>query len=101
MELLCCQGVLKGESKTYHSVYFRRYKMLSRLSLMFTLVAALAAGVVTTNVAAQKDKTKSKDQAESKEQKEKDKTLFDSNNGLVALELDAGGGGYLGVYLEE
>src|SRR2546425_11449352 len=75
--------------------------MLSRLSLMFTLVAALAAGVVTTNVAAQKDKTKSKDQAESKEQKEKDKTLFDSNNGLVALELGAGGCGYLGVYLEE
>lgn len=74
--------------------------MLRRLSLMLTLVAALAAGVVTTNVAAQKDKTKSKDQAESKEQKEKDKTLFDSN-GLVALELGAGGGGYLGVYLEE
>src|SRR6266446_5115539 len=78
--------------------------MLRRLSLMVTLVAALTAGIVTTNVAAQKDKTKSKDQAESREQKdkekEKDKTFFDSS-GLGALELGAGGGGYLGVYLEE
>jgi serine protease Do len=76
--------------------------MLRRLSLMITLVAALGAGVVIANTTAQKDKIKSKDQAESKEQKEKekDKSLFDSN-GLVALELGAGGGGYLGVYLEE
>jgi len=74
--------------------------MLRRLSLMITLVAALGAGAVIANDTAQKDKTKSKDQAESKEQKAKEKTLFDSNP-LVALELGAGGGGYLGVYLEE
>ena len=72
--------------------------MLRRLSLISTLVAALGAGLITANAAGQKDKTKTKDQTESKEQKEKDKSWFDSN-GMVAL--DAGGGGYLGVYLEE
>lgn len=74
--------------------------MLRRLFLLITLVTALGAGVVLANATAQKDKTKSKDQAESKEQRDKEKGLFDSN-GLVALELGAGGGGYLGVYLEE
>jgi len=67
---------------------------------MITLVAALGAGVAIANATAQKDKTKSKDQTESRDQKEKEKSLFDSN-GLVALELGPGGGGYLGVYLEE
>src|SRR6266851_4389290 len=74
--------------------------MLRRLSLMITLVAALGAGVAIANATAQKDKTKSKDQTESRDQKEKEKSLFDSN-GLGALELGPGGGGYLGVYLEE
>ena len=75
--------------------------MLRRISLATLLIAALGAGVAIANTAAQKDKAKSKDQTESKEQKEKDKTLFDSSPGLFPLELGAGEGGYLGVYLEE
>ncbi|MEK6322088.1 MAG: PDZ domain-containing protein [Acidobacteriota bacterium] len=74
--------------------------MLRRLSFIITLIAALGVGVGLANDAAQKDKAKSKDQTESKEQKEKDKTLFESP-GLFGVELGAGGGGYLGVYLEE
>jgi C-terminal processing protease CtpA/Prc len=75
--------------------------MLRRISLVTLLIAALGAGVAIANTAAQKDKAKSKEQTESKEQKEKDKTLFDSSPGLFPLELGAGEGGYLGVYLEE
>lgn len=75
--------------------------MLRRISLIALLIAALGAGVAIANNAAQKDKAKNKDQAEIKEQKEKDKTLFNSPGGALALELGAGEGGYLGVYLEE
>ena len=72
--------------------------MLRRISLVTLLIAVVGAGVVIAG-AAQKDKAKAKDQTETKEQKEKEKTLFDSSPGW--LELAAGGGGYLGVYLEE
>ena len=75
--------------------------MLRRISLITLLIAALGAGVAIANSASQKDKAKSKDQTESKEQKEKYKTLFESPAGALALELGAGDGGYLGVYLEE
>ena len=75
--------------------------MLRRISLVTLLIAALGAGVVIANSAAQKDKAKSKDQTETKEQKEKDKTLFYSAPGLLPLEVGPGEGGYLGVYLEE
>jgi C-terminal processing protease CtpA/Prc len=92
--------VLKAESNL-HMEKSRRYKMLRRISLATLLIAALGAGVAIASTAAQKDKAKSKDQTESKEQKEKDKTLFDSSPGLFPLELGAGEGGYLGVYLEE
>lgn len=74
--------------------------MLRRLSLIIPLIAALGAGVAIASGAAQKDKAKSKDRTESKEQREKDKTLLESP-GLFGLELGAGDGGYLGVYLEE
>ena len=76
--------------------------MLKRLSLLIALVVALGAGVVIADTTTQKDKTKSKDQTESKDQKDKEKEmrLFDST-GPFAVELGAGGGGYLGVYLEE
>ncbi|MEK6284666.1 MAG: PDZ domain-containing protein [Acidobacteriota bacterium] len=76
--------------------------MLRRLSLIILLIAAVGAGVAIASGAAQKDKAKSKDQPESKEQveKEKEKALLQSP-GLFGLELGAGEGGYLGVYLEE
>ncbi len=73
--------------------------MLRRISLITLLIAALGAGVAIANSAVQKDKAKSKERTESKEQK--DKTLFGSPAGALALELGAGDGGYLGVYLEE
>lgn len=72
--------------------------MLRRISLVTLLIAVVGAGVVIAG-AAQKDKPKAKDQTETKEQKEKEKSLFDSSPGW--LELAAGEGGYLGVYLEE
>lgn len=80
--------------------------MLRRISFITVLIAALGAGLAIAQDAAQKDKAKSKDQSEIKEQKEKEKakvkneSLFDPAGGAVALEL-GGGGGYLGVYLEE
>lgn len=76
--------------------------MLRRLSLIILLIAAVGAGVAIASGTAQKDKAKSKDQLESKEQieKEKEKALLRSP-GLFGLELGAGEGGYLGVYLEE
>jgi serine protease Do len=77
--------------------------MFRRISLITLLMTALGAGVAIANNAVQKDKAKAKDQAESKEwkDKDKDKTLFGSPAGQLALELGAGDGGYLGVYLEE
>ena len=75
--------------------------MLRRISLITLLTVALGAGVVAAGSAVQKDKAKTKDQIESKEQKDKDKSVLDSSPGLFALELGAGEGGYLGVYLEE
>lgn len=74
--------------------------MLRRISLIILLTVALGAGVVIAGNVVQKDKAKSKDQVESKD-KEKDKSLFDASPGMLALELGAGEGGYLGVYLEE
>lgn len=75
--------------------------MLRRLSLIISLIAALGIGVAIA-AEAQKDKAKAKDNTESKEQqKEKDKALFQTSPGLFALEESWGGGGYLGVYLEE
>jgi C-terminal processing protease CtpA/Prc len=73
--------------------------MLRRISLITLLTVALGAGVVVAGSAVQKEKAKTKDQIESKEQK--DKSLFDSSPGVLALELGTGEGGYLGVYLEE
>ena len=75
--------------------------MLRRISLITLLTVALGAGVVAAGSAVQKDKAKTKDQIESKEQKDKDKSLFDTSPGVLALELGTGEGGYLGVYLEE
>jgi serine protease Do len=100
LELSPGLGVLEAESNR-HVKKFRRYKMLRRISLITLLIAALGAGVAIANSAVQKDKAKSKDQTESKEQKEKYKTLLESPAGALELELGAGDGGYLGVYLEE
>ncbi|MFY9554504.1 MAG: PDZ domain-containing protein, partial [Blastocatellia bacterium] len=60
------------------------------------------AGIVVAGSTFQKDKAKSQDQVD-KEQKarEKEKALTDSYSGLLGVELAAGDGGYLGVYLEE
>lgn len=74
--------------------------MFRRLSLIITLIAALGVGLAVANSTIQKDKTKSKDQAENSEkQKEKEKAMLDASPALFGLEM--GGGGYLGVYLEE
>jgi serine protease Do len=71
--------------------------MVRRISIIFTLVTALGAGVVIASNAAQKE-----NQAENKEQREKDKEakVGSGPQGLLAFEL-GGEGGYLGVYLEE
>jgi serine protease Do len=69
--------------------------MFRRLSLMITLVAALGVGLALASTI-QKDKTK-KDQTETTEKKEK--AMLDASPALFGLEM--GGGGYLGVYLEE
>ncbi len=73
--------------------------MLRRVFFVALLIAALGACVVVASSAAQKDKAKAKDQTESKEPK--DKALLDSSPGFFPLEIGAGDGGYLGVYLEE
>lgn len=75
--------------------------MLRRLSLIITLIAALGVGLALASSTIQKDKTKSKDQAENaeKQEKQKEKAMLDASPALFGLEM--GGGGYLGVYLEE
>lgn len=72
--------------------------MLRRLSLIMTLIAALGVGLAVASSTIQKDKTKSKDQAEHSE-KQKEKAMLEASPALFGLEM--GGGGYLGVYLEE
>lgn len=74
--------------------------MFRRLSLIIALIAALGVGLAVASSTIQKDKTKAKDQAEKTEQqKNKDAAVFEAAPGLFGLEI--GGGGYLGVYLEE
>lgn len=72
--------------------------MFRRLSLIITLIAALGVGLAVASSTIQKDKTKSKDQTETSE-KQKEKAMLDASPALFGLEM--GGGGYLGVYLEE
>jgi C-terminal processing protease CtpA/Prc len=75
--------------------------MFRRLSVIITLIAALGASLALASSTIQKDKTKSKDQAETaeKQEKQKEKAMLDASPALFGLEM--GGGGYLGVYLEE
>jgi serine protease Do len=75
--------------------------MLRRLSLVITLIAALGAGLAVASSTIQKDKTKGKDQAENaeKQEKQKEKAMLDASSAVFGIEM--GGGGYLGVYLEE
>ena len=74
--------------------------MFRRLSLIITLIAALGVGLAVASSTIQKDKTKSKDQTEkTAHQKEKEAAVLEASPGLFGLEM--GGGGYLGVYLEE
>jgi len=75
--------------------------MFRRLSLIITIIAALGVGLALASSTIQKDKTKSKDQAENaeKQEKQKEKAMLDASPALFGLEM--GGGGYLGVYLEE
>lgn len=75
--------------------------MFRRLSLIVTLIAALGVGLAVAGGTIQKDKTKSKDQTDNteKQEKQKEKAMLDASSAVFGLEM--GGGGYLGVYLEE
>ena len=73
--------------------------MFRRLSLVITLIAALGVGLAVASSTIQKDKTKSKDQTEKTEPRKEKDAVLDASPGFFGLEM--GGGGYLGVYLEE
>jgi serine protease Do len=77
-------------------------RMLRRIYLLITLVAALGLGLAAANSEA-KQKDKQKDKIENKD-KEKNKALSDSDiEGMRAFALPSigGEGSYLGVFLEE